>query len=119
VPNSERKDRSGRLAQARHGTDEACVPGHRPMDGHVIERVHPILAVKPNDGFGPCAAPATLEAREAFGGYVDARDLAATLRPMRRRALGSADHGPGRDVVTRPKANLGRLVDPALRVPSS
>jgi hypothetical protein len=22
-----------------HGTDEACVPGHRAMDGHVIERV--------------------------------------------------------------------------------
>jgi hypothetical protein len=23
----------------RHGTDEACVPGHRAMDGHVIGRI--------------------------------------------------------------------------------
>jgi hypothetical protein len=23
----------------RHGTDEACVPGHRAMDGHLIEKV--------------------------------------------------------------------------------
>jgi hypothetical protein len=23
----------------RHGTDEACVPGHRAMDGHIIGRI--------------------------------------------------------------------------------
>src|ERR1035437_6161202 len=31
--------RAGAPAMMRHGTDEACVPGHRAMDGHVIERV--------------------------------------------------------------------------------
>ena len=31
--------RAGAPAMMRHGTDEACVPGHRAMDGHIIERV--------------------------------------------------------------------------------
>jgi len=31
--------RAGAPATMRHGTDEACVPGHRAMDGHIIERV--------------------------------------------------------------------------------
>jgi hypothetical protein len=31
--------RAGAPAMMRHGTDEACVPDHGAMDGHVIERV--------------------------------------------------------------------------------
>jgi hypothetical protein len=31
--------RAGAPAVMRHGTDEACVPGHRAMDGHVIGRI--------------------------------------------------------------------------------